>query len=368
MEIAQLVVDLRERGAFDLIANNPLAQFGTPARPYMGASLLPEKPLKENHGVIRGMRWRPLMARASTRYQPVQKSSSLMLGAYNWLLGESDHADDFTSEDYDAFLELVSEANFGGDKPSMQAMTLLINWFENAVNRPLLERNEWDRWQAIVNASVTQHGNDNFTNIITYPNPTGTRVAAGGTWSNNAYDIFGDLVAAKNFMRTKGYTIGRIITGFDVVSIMQNNTLMKQRGGIISMIAGTIVGLPGALTDAQLIAVLNQAGLPPVEQYDLQWYAEASTGYFLPRGTMVMVATTGRNQEIDRADLEPIIVYDTIGYTGVGRAAGQNVPGRVLKPRVIDDEKPPRIEGRGWQTSAPVIEDPEAFFVITGIS
>jgi hypothetical protein len=368
MEVAQLVIDLRERGAFDLIANNPLSQFGTPARPYLGAELLPEKPVKENHGVIRGMRWRPLMARASTRYQPVQKSRSMVLGAYNWMLGESDHGDDFTSEDYDAFLELVSEANFAGDKPSMQAMALLINWFENSINRPLLERNEWDRWQAIVNATVTQHGNDNFVNTITYPNPSGTRVSAGGTWSNNSYDIFTDLTAAKNFMRAKGYTLKRIITGFDVVSIMQNNTLMKQRGGIISLISGSIIGQPGSLSDMQLATVLTQAGLPMVEQYDLQYYTEATTGYFLPRGTMVMVAATGRNKEIDRADLEPITVFDTLGYTGIGRSAGQNVPGKVLKPRVIDDEKPPRIEGRAWQTSAPVIEDPEAFFVISGIA
>lgn len=368
MEVAELMLELRDRGSFDLIANNPLAQFGPVDRPYVGTTILPEQNVRENHGVVRGMRWRPLIANASTRHQPVQKKRSLLTGAYNWMLGESDIGDDFTAEDYDAFLELVSQANFAGDKPSMQAMTQLIGWFENAIRQPMLERNEWDRWQAIVNASITQHGSNGFTNVITYPNPSGTRVSAGGAWSNNSYDPFTDLVAAKNFLRTKGYTIKRIITGYDTVSKLQNNTLMKQRGGLVSIMNNTVIGMPGALTDIQLAAVLAQAGLPPIEQYDLQYYTESGSGYFLPRATMVFICYTGRNKEIDRADAEPVIVYDTLGYTGMGRPSGENTPGRVIKSRFINDEKPYRIEGRGWQTSAPVLEDPEAFYVISGIS
>ena len=81
-----------------------------------------------------------------------------------------------------------------------------------------------------------------------------------------------------------------------------------------------------------------------------------------------MFATTGRDQSIDLADQEPLIVFDTLGYTAIGRAAGQTNAGRVIKTRVIDDSKPPRIEGEGWQTSLPVIQEPEALYIIQGIS
>jgi hypothetical protein len=39
----------------------------------------------------------------------------------------------------------------------------------------------------------------------------------------------------------------------------------------------------------------------------------------------------------------------------------------VLQARFKDD-KPPRVEAQGWETSAPVITEPEAIATITGIA
>jgi hypothetical protein len=62
------------------------------------------------------------------------------------------------------------------------------------------------------------------------------------------------------------------------------------------------------------------------------------------------------------------VVGDTLGYTAIGRAAGQSNSGRVIKVRPVPDKKPPRVEGEGWQASFPVLADPEAVTVITGIA
>ena len=47
-------------------------------------------------------------------------------------------------------------------------------------------------------------------------------------------------------------------------------------------------------------------------------------------------------------------------------AAGA-APGRVVRAEAHED-KPPRIEAEGWQTSLPVITEPEAFAILHTIS
>ena len=82
---------------------------------------------------------------------------------------------------------------------------------------------------------------------------------------------------------------------------------------------------------------------------------------------MVFVCTTGRNEELSGPlsdSQSPLIVPDTLGYMAIGTAAGQDSPGRVLELEAITNKKPPRIEMEGWQTSAPVITEPEAIGVI----
>jgi hypothetical protein len=56
-----------------------------------------------------------------------------------------------------------------------------------------------------------------------------------------------------------------------------------------------------------------------------------------------------------------------LGYTAIGRGAGQASNGRVIRAEAFDN-KPPRIEAEGWQTALPVITEPEALAVISSIS
>jgi hypothetical protein len=86
----------------------------------------------------------------------------------------------------------------------------MIDWAEVTLNRPLLEVIEKQRWQAIIDASVVRIGDNGYGETVTYPNPTGHRVAAGGTWSDNAYDPYADIMALAEVLAVKGYVVNRI--------------------------------------------------------------------------------------------------------------------------------------------------------------
>ncbi|MCA1596072.1 MAG: major capsid protein [Chloroflexi bacterium] len=367
MDIRGLVEGLIESGNFQKIINNPLTQFGVKKREYLGASLLPEKMTEFNAFVEEGIKYRTVVANAGTRYSPVQIKGGVLSGAFEVRLGESDIGSHFTGADYDALIRMLQM--WGGDTMSPQAVTQMTEWADKTIALPLVEHNEKNRWQAIVNSSVTLTGDNGYQETVQYSNPPGHRVAAAGQWSNNAYDPYNDIMAGAEVLAGLGYTVNRMFCGTDVRSKLTNNANMIHRVGRFTILPnGANAFLPGRASHAQLSAVFGEDGLPPLELYDLQYRTQTSSGYFLPRGTFVMVATTGRDQRIDLADQEPMVVFDTLGYQAIGRPAGQSGPGRVMKTRVIDDSKPPRIEGEGWQTSLPVILEPEAVFVVSGIS
>lgn len=380
LDIRGLVERMIQDAAFATVINNPLAQFGPPARQYLGATLLPEKPVPENDFVEEGIQYRTLIANHGTRYSPVQIKQGAISGQMRVSLSNSDIGSQITGADYDALIRLIERTSGtqgvpGGnvDRPTMMAMEQLGGWSDLTLTRPLLETNEKMRWDAIVDASVVLTGNNGYRETVAYPNPTGHRVGAGGAWSSNSYDPYADIMAGAEFLAGKGYTVNRIFAPTPVRSKLSLNTKITARMGRINVQNNVLVNQPmGRATLAELGMMLGEDGLPPMELYDLQYRTSTGSGYFLKRDVFVMVATTGRDRSIDLGDLqpmpEPMELNNTIGYTAIGRPAGQSGPGRVAAVRAIDNSKPPRIEGEGWQTSLPVITDPEAIFVITGIT
>jgi hypothetical protein len=81
----------------------------------------------------------------------------------------------------------------------------------------------------------------------------------------------------------------------------------------------------------------------------------------------VAVAATGRDATFVSPDGNPLVLTNTLGYTGIGRPAGQSGPGRRVVVNAYET-KPPRIEAEAWQTSFPVIQDPEGLYVMTSIT
>lgn len=361
MDIASLVNSLMTDGTVRTLAINTGAQFGIRPRAYLGATLLPERTVAENAYREEGIRYRTVIANSGTRYSPSQKKGAEIIGSFLVELGNSDIAREFTARDYDALIRLLMT------NPTMEAAITLTRWLDT-VNLGLIELNEKQRWDAIVDASVVRSGDNGYTETVSYSNPANHRAAAGGTWSNDGYDPFTDILAMADLLASKGYTVGRIISSRPVVSTLAGNDKVKARTGVATISAsGQIQATAGRASLEAINAALARDDLPPIETYNLQYRTQTGTGYFLKRDVFVMVATTGRDETLDLGDTGPIVLNDTLGYLALGRAAGQAGAGRVLRMEAKED-KPPRIEAEGWQTALPVITEPEAITVITGIA
>lgn len=359
-DLLSTLEQMRADNVFATLARNPRAQFGTPSRRYLGAELLPERTVEENAYREEDVRYRTVIANDGTRYSPAQKKEGDLVGSMLVELGNSDIAREFTSRKYDALLRLLM------NNASMQAMVELTNWLDTTVNLALVELLEKQRWEAIVGASVTRQGDNEYTETVAYPNPAGHRAAETAAWSTDTTDIFEDIFAMADLLAGKGYTVSRMITSRNVLSIMAGNNTVKTRTGVsVVNASGQITAAAGRATLDAINGILGSDGLPPIELYDLQYRTQTGTGYFLPRDVFVLVATTGRDEEVDLGD-EIEFLGNTIGYTAIGRAVGQASPGRVIRAEAKMD-KPPRIEAEGWQTALPVITEPEAIAVINDI-
>jgi hypothetical protein len=365
MDLAALVERLRRDSVFQRVINNPLAQLGTPNRRYLGATILPERNVDENEYTEQGLKFRTIIANHADRYSPVQRKRGILTGWMRVTLGESDIGSDITGRDFDALIRILLSVGANDDIP-MAAMTRVLDWVDRTLTRPLVERNEKDRWDAIVNAQVVLKGDDNYEETVDYLNPSGHRFNVAGDFDSDAYDPLDDYIAAAEILKGKGYTPIRIIQGSTVTAKLVANDKIRTRIGWPSLTqAGLLAQVPGRASKGQINALLADNELPPIEEYNLQYRTQAGSGYFLPRDCFVMIGATDEDQLIDTltADTEPVVLQNTIGYTGVGRPAGQTRSGRVIKVKYIDDEKPPRIDGQGWQTSLPVILEPEGFVV-----
>lgn len=374
-DLASLVQQMNIAGAFTRIVNNPMSQLGPPTRRYIGAELLPEKMVPENLYSEQAIQYRTVIANDAGRYSPVQLKSGMITGSMLVQLGEIDTGSEMTAADYDAVIALLRQtegqqgiAGGGVNVLTMQAMSQMTNWAEMTLNQPLVVKQEKQRWEMICNAQVTRTGDNGYTETINFPNPTGHRVNAAGTWSDNTYDPYADIIAGAEFLAAKGYTVSRIITSTTVRSKLSLNAKIVGRIGRLGVVGGSVVVEPrGRATLADINAYISGDGLPPIELYDLQYRTQTGSAFFLPRTVMVMVATTGRDTSIDRADLEPLPIQNTIGYQAVGRAAGESAPGKktFVEPK---QDKPPRITGQAWSTTFPVLTEPESLFILKNIS
>lgn len=362
MDLNALIQEMTAEERFRDLATNRAAQFGRATRRYLGATLLPERTVTQNMFREWNIRYRTVIANDGTRYSPVQLKGSAMTGSVAVELAHQDIGSQLTGPDYDALLELL------GTNVTMEAMAQVIDFADTMLNLPLIEKTELQRWQAIVDASVPLTGDNEYSETVAYSNPTNHRAAAGGTWSNDAYDPFEDILAMADLLQGKGYTVSRIVTSRNVVTKLTNNANIKARVGFpVVNVGGSLALQPMRASLAAINGALEAEGLPNIETYDLQYRTQTGTGYFLKRDVFVMVAETGRDMEIDLGDDEPVVMPNTLGYAAIGRAAGQATPGRVVRVEAKQD-KPPRVQGEGWQTSLPVIQEPEAIAVINTIS
>lgn len=365
MDLNALIDQLINDGTVDRLLTNPLAQFGPNNRRYIGAEILPERLVPENAYREDSITYKTIVANDGTRYSPVQLKEGARVGSFLVELGENDIGSEFTSRLYDALLRYLAT------NQTMEAVASVTRWLDTTVVRALVEKVEQQRWQAIVNAEVIREGDNGFYEIVQYSDPTGHRVSVpSGTtgspagWYDPTYDPLDDIMAQVQLLADKGYTVNRIVTSRRLATVLRNHPLIAARlSTFVVTPTGDINGMPGYSTFSKLNGILAEEGLPGIETYDLLYGTSGGNERYLPEDRMVFVATTGREEVIDLGDDEPLIMMDTLGYAGIGRAAGQSAPGRVVNLEAFTS-KPPRIEAEGWQTQLPVILEPEAIAVL----
>lgn len=369
-DLYQLWANLLEEEFPDRVMEDPMIQFGTDRKSYLGATLLPEQTVDRNEFTETKVVYKTFPALDGTRYSEPKMQGQQLVGSFRVTLGEIDTASQLTGNDLDVLIRVA-------DRDAAAAVRRLRTWMINMFPVSLAEKAEIQRWQAFIDAAVPIKGMDGNDETINMPNPAGhRRTIPGGTtaapagWFSPTYDPIDDFVAVKKAAADKGYTIRRIIGDTDITTAIAMNNIMRQRvSGTLRIDSGTLVSLGGGILSlAQVNGYMSSNyGLPAIEEYDVTYNSLGSTGqaFFKKRGALCFFCTTGRDAEFisgeDAVDYE--IIPDTLGYYAIGTAVGQLTPGKVFT-NSVKTMKPIGIYGQGFQTSFPVVTEPEAIFVL----
>lgn len=362
-DLQTLIRGLIDDGSLALIRDNPLAQFGPRNRPYLGATLLPERIVSQNIYREMSIQYRTVIANDGERYSPAQiKSSGQLVGEFLVELGNQDIALEMDANTYDAILMALA-----GGNPNMQSAANNIVRLADSAVAALAMLNEKQRWQAIVDSAVVREGDNGFGQTIAYVNPANHRAAAGDAWTDDSYDPYEDILERQSLLADKGYTLRRIITSTRVMNILARNEQMSRRFAPARVLSDATYF--GTLDRSGIDAGFRANGLPVIETYDALWRDQTSSGRMLSDSVMVFIAATDEEADAEIANGDTYLpnLTDLIGYHAIGRPVGQPTSGRVLRLFARED-KPPTVMAEAWQTALPVITHPEAIATITGIA
>jgi hypothetical protein len=326
---------------------------------------MPERVVDENMFEETRISYKTIVANNGTRYSPVQIKGGAMVGSFDVKLFSSDIGAQLTAQDYEAILKILRR--YTGDDIPMQAMMNLLRWVDKSLVQPLVVKNERMAWECIVDAEVILEGDDGFKDVVKISDPAGHRVASGD-WSDPTYDPMMDIYGRADLLKSKGIRPTRQIAPNEKVSQLLNHPKVKTAArGFITVDNGALVGSENRLTLAAFNAFLGENELPPVEKYDKTYNVQdGPSRHFLKRDVWVMIGETETSEEIPIEDGDPLVIENTLGYTAVGRNAGYDDPGRMVKTEFFDG-KAPHIDGEAWQESFPVNQNPEAVTALTDI-
>lgn len=376
------------QGYFKRLALNPLSQFGAEDQPLLGARFLPEVLVPENSYTEDQIRYRTKPALDGTRYSPAQmQRGGMLIGTLKVDLGYTDTADEFTGNQHDGLVKLL---NRGGD---LDAIAQVIRWSDNSLVRPHVIKNELQRWQAIINASVVRTGVDGYTETVNYYTPAGHRPQVGGGtvgapagWYSNSYDPYDDIFAGVQKLEDLGYQVTDMVcTGRLISTIRTNGEVVKRTSKVIVNAGGQLQGSTGRVTMADLQMINTDEGLPAFTKYNAGYETDTGFKRYLDsaagdRDYLILIGRSGLQWDMktdyasrvdgvsgtydpEALNVQDLTINNTLGYYGVGRNVGQGTSGRTIYTQ-FQGKKPVGLYGESYQTGFPVIQEPQAIYVI----
>lgn len=372
-DIFNIYKKLVDSGIHQSLARNVNITFGRRDKPYVGATILPERLVDSNFLVEDELEFIATPANDATRYsQPIRQSAAEVISSRNIILGELDVERELTGK---AFDDMVRIAESSEEAARLQ----LIDWMNTALNISLIEKSEIQRWQMLEDGVVIIKGSDGKENTVTMDRDPNLTITVPAGTAQNPTGLYGTddpmtyISAMVKALSDKGKTVTRIITDNQTISGLSMNPKMQGR-------LGNQVFVPSgnSLTTEQRTGLVDVGslnnylrtfwGLPPLESYDLTYRtSDYKYKHFKSRGTMLFIGDSGQREIITQAgNLQPtgnLTLENTLGYYAVGLAVGQLSPGRVI----VSAEKrlkPVGITGQGFQTSFPVLNKPDSLGVI----
>lgn len=383
----ELYMQLEEDDYFKRLALNPLAQFGTENDTLLGASILPEVLVPENAYSEDQIRYAVEPALAGPHYGPAQmQSDGGFKGSLKVELGNNDTARQMDALTYRGVNNLLMQNN------EMQATANLLGWADVQLNRPHTTRAEIERWQAICQGQVIRKGTEGYLEPVPLHSAEGHRpTVSGGTeaspagWHLATYDPYDDIELGVRTLEDKGYQVTEFITGSNLVSLMKRSTeIAKRSNRVVVNSSGQITSATGRVTMGDINAINAEDGYPPITMYNSGYpsitgfrrYLDSPAGdrdYFVILGRTglswdMRVDYTARvTGEVPGYDPELIqqdaLLNNVFGYYGVGKSAGMASPGRHVYTE-MQMRKPVGLYGESYQEGFPVIQVPEAIYVI----
>lgn len=380
--LSELVSWMNGTGQIKSLAASSIAQFGDPAAPLLGASLLPERILTDNVAKEGQLYIGGEIGQSGADYSPAQLNQGFGAAEESFVLGKLDSASQLVGPDIEAIINNVLPQISTTDVRATSAAEILARWIDRVILYGLSTVEEQQRWQAIVDKIVKRRGSNNYTEDVVYPTAPGSvlTVAASGTiaapagWYSRdpvtAADALEDILAMQQYFADRGYTLNRIISKSSIRTVFLRNGKVRQ--------AALVPGTERAPTPADLQALMNAYGLPNWEVYDQTFrYREPAnaTGFarraYLDRATydpVILLAQTSLSEQIrvERSDtaLGTIELPNTLGYFGLGRPPGQTQFGKVMNLVVYDEKYPPSIYAEVIAQGLPIIQDKEAIAII----
>lgn len=379
--------------SFDELTISPILQFGTEEAPYLLQTLLPEMLKNKNQYSEGAIEYISALAAAGSSYAPTEiNKGGNRIGVFDVKFGFTNQKDVLDVATYELIHDILMMSDDSANMSNVEtAGESVLDWVENNITKPQMDLNELYRSQAIIDYNVQRVGANGYSETVTYPNAPGQRLDIGGGTEANPqgwystegdYDPMLDLIGIQDAALKKGLEIVRIISDYTAKSaFMRAPRIRGYIYGInISLSSGaTIEGFPEVVDEDSIDALLRRYRLPRWETYDKTYnlrdedtqlmkptrFLERELGDGSMFDSVIFVCRTRRRVLVHLPDpFGDVNLNNLLGYYGVGRNVGHQNPGRILNRFLEDKLHPPSFTAEIIQEGLPVLQAPEAFFVL----